>query len=142
VSETPKSKREVEKGQNTELTIITKLHDMIKYAYPALAQYPKSEKFAIVADIKHCMDMVMERAIEASKKYYKKTTLQDMDVELMKLRHYLRLSHELGFLPPKKYEIWSGMVVEIGRMLGGWIKQNAAAEEERAKTNKTGNNKK
>jgi four helix bundle protein len=106
---------------------------MVKYAYPALTQYPKSEKFAIVADIKHCMDMVMERAIEASKKYYKKTTLQDMDVELMKLRHYLRLSHELGFLPPKKYEVWSGMVMEIGRMLGGWIKQNAAAEETRAK---------
>jgi len=141
VSETPRG-RSGEKEQTTELTILTKLHDMIKYAYPALAQYPKSEKFAIVADIKHCMDMVMERAIEASKKYYKKTTLQEMDVELMKLRHYLRLSHELGFLPPKKYEIWSGMVVEVGRMLGGWIKQNAAAEEERAKASKTGNNKK
>jgi len=22
----------------------------------------------------------------------------------------------------KKYEIWSGKVVEIGKMLGGWIK--------------------
>lgn len=106
-----------------ELSILTKIHDMAKYAYPALAQYPKSEKFALVADIKRCMDNILERAIEASKKYYKKTTLQEMDVELMKLRHYLRLSEELGFLPHKKYEVWSGMVVELGKMLGGWIKQ-------------------
>lgn len=106
-----------------ELSILTKIHDMAKYAYPALAQFPKSEKFALAIDIKKCIDVVLERAIEASKKYYKKTTLQEMDVELMKLRHYLRLSHELGFLPQKKYEVWSGMVVEIGKMLGGWIKQ-------------------
>jgi four helix bundle protein len=106
-----------------DLSILTKIHDMSKYAYPALAQFPKSEKFALVVDIKRCIDVTMERAIEASKKYYKKTTLQDMDVELMKLRHYLRLSNELGFLPPKKYEVWSGMVVEIGKMLGGWLKQ-------------------
>mgnify|MGYP002513741550 FL=1 len=109
----------------TQLTILTKLHDMAKYAYPALAQFPKSEKFAIVVDIKRCMDAVMEKAIEASKQYHKKTTLQEMDVELEKLRHYLRLSHELGFLPPKKYEMLSRMVDEIGRMLGGWIKYTA-----------------
>jgi four helix bundle protein len=106
-----------------ELSILTKIHDLTKYAYPALAQFPKSEKFAIVVDIKHCINLVLERAIEASKKYHKKTTLQDMDVELMKLRHYLRLSFELGFLPQKKYEILSGMVAEIGKMLGGWLRQ-------------------
>jgi len=109
-------------SEHNQLTILTKLHDMAKYAYPALAQFPKSEKFAMVVDIKRCFNMVLEKAIEASKKYHKKTTLQEMDVELMKLRHYLRLSHELGFLPPKKYEILTGMVAEIGKMLGGWIK--------------------
>ena len=48
--------------------------------------------------------------------------MQDLDVEVAKLRAYLRLSHELGFLPMKKYEVWSGMAVEIGKMLGGWLK--------------------
>lgn len=68
------------------------------------------------------MDTMLERAIEAQKKYYKKTTLQDLDVEIMKMKAYLRLSQNLGFLPMKKYEIWSGKVVEIGKMLGGWLK--------------------
>lgn len=105
-----------------DLAILQKIFDMMEYAYGALAQYPKSERFALVADIKRCMDTIMERCIEARKKYYKKNTLQEMDVELEKLRAYIRLSFRLGFLPPKKYEVWSEKVVEIGKMLGGWLK--------------------
>lgn len=105
-----------------ELKILQKVFDMMKYGYQALAQFPKSEKFALVADIKRCLHLILERVIEANKKYYKKTTLQELDVEVTKLKAYLRLSHELGFLPPKKYELWSAMVVEIGKMVGGWIK--------------------
>ncbi len=105
-----------------ELKILQKIFDMMEYGYGALAQYPKSEKFALVTDIKRSMDIMLERTIEAQKKYYKKTTLQELDVEVMKLKAYLRLSQNLGFLPMKKYEIWSEKVVEIGKMLGGWLK--------------------
>ena len=97
----------------------------MEYAYPAMAQYPKSEKYALVVDMKRCMDLILELVITAQKKYYKKTTLQDLDIEIMKLRAYIRLSHILKFLPPKKYEVWSGLVVEIGKMLGGWIKSQS-----------------
>lgn len=105
-----------------DLMILQKIFDMMEYAYGALAQFPKSEKFALVTDIKHSMDILLSRCIEAQKRYYKKTTLQDMDVEVMKLRAYIRLSFQLGFLPVKKFEIWSEKMVEIGKMLGGWIK--------------------
>lgn len=105
-----------------DLMILQKIFDMMEYAYGALTQFPKSEKFALVTDIKHSMDILLSRCIEAQKRYYKKTTLQDMDVEVMKLRAYIRLSFQLGFLPVKKYEIWSEKMVEIGKMLGGWIK--------------------
>ncbi len=105
-----------------ELKILQKVFDMMEYGYLALAQFPKSEKYALATDIKHCMDIMLERCIEAQKKYYKKTTLQEFDVEITKLKAYLRLSYNLGFLPLKKYEVWSEKVVEIGKMLGGWLK--------------------
>ena len=105
-----------------DLKILQKIFDMMEYGYLALQQYPKSEKFALVTDIKRSMNVLLKRCIEAQKKYYKQTTLQDMDVEIATIRAYLRLSFQLGFLPMKKYEIWSGMVVEIGKMLGGWLK--------------------
>ena len=105
-----------------EMKILQKVFDMMEYGYLALAQFPKSEKFALATDIKHCMNVMLERCIEAQKKYYKKSTLQEFDVENTKLKAYLRLSFNLVFLPPKKYEIWSAKVVEIGKMLGGWLK--------------------
>lgn len=99
-----------------------KIFDMMDYGYKALQQFPKSEKFALATDIKHSMNVLLRRCIEAQKKYYKKTTLQDMDVEIATLKAYIRLSFQLGFLSSKKYEIWYDMVVEIGKMLGGWLK--------------------
>lgn len=42
-----------------ELKILQKTFDMMNYAYPALAQYPKGEKFALVVDIKRCMDVIV-----------------------------------------------------------------------------------
>lgn len=108
-----------------ELKIQQKTFEMMEYAYVALAQFPKGEKFALVTDIKRCMDTILERIIEANKKYYKKTTLQELDVEIAKLKAYIRLSYKLGFLPIKKYELWAEKVVEIGRMVGGWIKSTS-----------------
>lgn len=101
-----------------------KIFDMMDYAYDALAQYPKSEKFALVADIKRCMDQVLERSVEGLKKYYKKTTLQQLDVELEKLRVYIRLSYKKGFLPVKKYNVWSEMVNELGKIIGTWMQNS------------------
>ena len=105
-----------------DLKILQKTFDMIEFAYLALAQFPRTEKYTLAADIKRCMNILLELMIAAQKKYYKKTTLQELDVELAKLRAYTRLAHNLGFLPPKKYEKWSAMNVEIGKMLGGWLK--------------------
>jgi len=103
--------------------------DMMEYAYLALAQYPKSEKYALGTDIKRCMDTILELVITAQKKYYKKTTLQSLDIEIMKLRAYIRLSQRLKFLSLKKYEVWSKLVVEIGKMLGGWIRSQSEKPE-------------
>lgn len=50
-------------------------------------------------------------------------TLTELDIEVDKLRSYLRLSAnpELKYLSVDKYGNWAAMVDEIGRMVGGWI---------------------
>lgn len=108
-------------GDRDPLLILGKIEDMMLYAYPVLNAYPKYERFVLAADIKRCMDQAMERIIEANKKYYKKTTLQELDVEIDKLRKYIRLSYRLKYIDFKKYKQWSEQVNEIGRMLGGWM---------------------
>ena len=46
---------------------LQKIEDMMEYAYPVLQQFPKSEKFAMAADIKLVMDVMLEKAVEAQK---------------------------------------------------------------------------
>ena len=105
-----------------DLKLQQKIYDMMLYAWPVLAQFPKSEKFTLVADIKRNMDVLMERCIEAKKKYYKKTTLQEMDVANEKIQVYVRLAFALKYINAHKYRVWSEKLTEIGKMLGGWIK--------------------
>ena len=106
-----------------------RIYDMILYAYPALEQMPKAQKFSLAQDMKHSMDRIMRLTITANKKYTKKTTLQELDVEVAALKVYLRVAYDLRYLPPKKYEVWSGQLVEIGKMVGGWIKSQREATQ-------------
>ena len=108
-----------------DLKILQKTYDMIEYGYIALRQFPKSERHTLAAEIKRSMYELLRLIIRGNKKYFKKTTLQDVDIELDNLRYLIRLGQSLGFLPFKKYEVWSKLLNEIGKMLGGWIKSTA-----------------
>ncbi|MPM29144.1 hypothetical protein SDC9_75684 [bioreactor metagenome] len=123
-----------EKSIKKQFHVQQRIYDMILYGYPALEQMPKSQKFSLAQDIKHCMDKIMRLCIAANKKYTKKTTLQELDVEVAALKVYLRIAFDLKYLPPKKYEVWSGLVVEVGKMIGGWIRSQREAAQPKKET--------
>jgi len=106
----------------TDLIVKQKTEDMIAYGYVALRQFPKAERHVLSQEVRQSMWRLLRLIIVCHRKYYKKTTLQDLDVELDVLRAQLRLAQSLGYLPMTKYEIWSKHLCEIGRMIGGWIK--------------------
>ena len=101
---------------------LTKVKDMMLYAYPVLAQFPKAEKFSLAQDIRRTMDELLELTITEDKKYTKKTTLEMMDITNEKLKHYVQLGKDLGFISFHKYEVWEKHLVEIGKMIGGLFK--------------------
>lgn len=105
-----------------DLKILQKCYDMIEYGYIALRQFPKSERHTLAAETKRSMYELLRLIIRANKRYFKKTTLQDIDIEIDNLRYLIRLSNSLGFLPFKQFENWSRKLNEIGKMHGGWIK--------------------
>ena len=53
----------------------------------------------------------------------KKEVLNNASFELERLKHYLRLCKDLNILSIRQYEYSSKEIVEIGRLLGGWIKK-------------------
>jgi len=52
----------------------------------------------------------------------KARTLARADLDLTKLRFYLRLCRDLGLITPRQYHHVAEMVAEIGRLMGGWRK--------------------
>lgn len=58
----------------------------------------------------------------------KLTTLQELSDRLEEFRMLTRLAGKLGCLKGKQLEYVARSVDEIGRQLGGWIKQQTAKE--------------
>lgn len=115
--------------ETTSFLLKEKIADMIKYGKKAVANFPRRER-QTADEIRRTMLNMYRLSIVIEKKYYKKTTLQDLDIELDVLRHLIRLAQDKDYYdqniaPPLssiKYEVWSGLLNEIGRIIGGYMK--------------------
>ena len=105
-----------------EFVVLQKVQDLMIYSYPVLTQFPKAVKFSLAEDIRNCMNKLLELTIEEEKRYIKKTTIQNMDIENEKLKIYIRLSYQLRYIDKHRYGVWESKIVEIGKMIGGLIK--------------------
>lgn len=113
---------------NDIFQIKEKIYEMIMYGNPKLKDFPKTERYVLAGDIRKTMYTMLEMAVRLEKKYYKKTTLQDLDIEVDVLRNLLRLAKDLDLYPKQKpcldfhsWEVWIRKVDEIGRMIGGYM---------------------
>lgn len=111
------------------LATLEKLEEVSAYSRIALRQFPKYEKFLLAAEIRTALTEIKRLLIRAAKRYYKKTTLEDLDIEIELLRSLVRESVRLQYIDIKRYEVWSAKIGEIGKMLGAWLKNVRAAQE-------------
>ena len=115
----------------TTLIIEEKCREMMMYGYQALKQFPKHERHVLGAEIRLSMLQLQRLIITAFKRYHKKTTLTDLDIELAILKRRVRLAKDLHYLDIKKYQLWVEQLVELGKMIGGWIRSvNANAKKQ------------
>lgn len=113
---------------NDVFKIKEKIYEMILYGNPQLKDFPKTERYVLAGDIRKTMYGMLEMAVRLEKKYHKKTTLQDLDIEVDVLRNLLRLAKDPNLYPKQKpcldfhtWEVWIRKVDEIGRMIGGYM---------------------
>ena len=81
-----------------DFKILQKVQDLMEYSYPILHQFPKAEKFSFAQDIRHCMNNLLELTITEDKRYIKKTTIENMDIENEKLKIYIRVAYTLRYI--------------------------------------------
>ncbi len=121
-------KQSTKRNGNDIFQIKEKIYEMILYGNPALKDFPKTERYVLAGDIRKTMYSALELSVRLEKKYHKKTTLQDLDIEIDVLRNLLRLAKDPKLYPKQKpcldfhkWEVWIRKVDEIGRMIGGYM---------------------
>lgn len=107
------------------LMIYKQYLEMIYYTENITLKYPKSEKGAMVDEIKRITYNGMRMIILANKEFNKNrriVILNEIDVELKMLKVMIRISYRKKYINSKNYSAWSKKIYNIGNLLGGWIK--------------------
>ena len=95
---------------------------------PAVEGFPRSQKFMLGDRIQSTALDVLERLIEATYSRARDSAIAEANLGLEKLRILMRLAKELRHLDARRYEHAARAIDEVGRMVGGWIKANRAAQ--------------
>ena len=114
-------------SKSNELTLIPKYEKYMQYIIEVIIKMPRTEKFNIGNEYKTIMYKTLENIlyinkIEISKRLY---YLNLIDAELSTQRIMLRLMLKNRWMDGNKFKVAMSEIYEIGKILGGLIKQYA-----------------
>ncbi|MES9901357.1 MAG: diversity-generating retroelement protein Avd [Sedimenticola sp.] len=119
-----------QKQRTTTPVILEKHYDLLLWLQKQVPQFPRSHRF-VLGDRLLGTGMDMQGLlVEASYTRDKRALLQQAGIKLAQLRYLVRLAHDLRFFSLRQYGFLSDKMEEMGRMLGGWIKQQGAVQGE------------
>ena len=105
--------------------IFAKSYDFLLWLLNRTEQFPKSERFRMAKRLEDTAFVFHETLIRATRSRKTAQVLLDADLELDKLRLYVRLSHARNLLNQRQYHYAAEQLTEIGKLLGGWLKSRS-----------------
>lgn len=106
-----------------ESPAFTRCYDLLCWLLPTTEKFPRRQRFALARALNDAAFRLHERLSEAVHCRHPQESLEQADVELTRLRTYLRLSRDLGILHAGGYEHGVRLVADIGRLVGAWRRQ-------------------
>lgn len=110
---------------------LKKIEDMIVIAYDTIPHWPAVFRYSRGERIFNLLFQMQELCVAAHLKYFKKTTMQDLDIKNHQLRLAIRGARMKTYtdksgkskhlLQPGGYEKWANLSLETGRLIGGWM---------------------
>ena len=94
---------------------------------PKAEKFPRAFRFTVTQRLMDAALDLQEALFEAQslREAARLEALRNADVALNRVRLYLRLAYQWHWLNAGQYEHVSTLVAEIGKLLGGWIKQSS-----------------
>ncbi len=104
--------------------IFSKTYDFVAWLLPLTVKFPRQQRFArsVAAALQEEALRFQGLLIEAAHQRQPAERLTAADAELDKLRTHLRLCLDLKLIAPGQYEHAARLLVEMGKLLGGWQK--------------------
>lgn len=111
-----------------KMIIFTRTYDFVSWLLPLTGNFPRSQRFVVTQRLQNAALNFQESIIEANslRGALRVERLRTADAELRKVRLYLRLCEKWKWMTEGQYRHVSGMVAEIGKLLGGWLKVSHA----------------
>ncbi len=110
----------------TETPIFAKTNDFLAWLLPLTNHFPRTHRHTLTRRLLDSALDFQERLVEANhmRGEARLHSLTAADIQLDKVRFYLRLVHRWQWINLGQYEHASRMVAKLGRLLGGWHKVN------------------
>ena len=106
-----------------DLIVVQKAYDLIAWAVPAIGKFPRDYRFVLGERMETALYDILDALIEARySREGRAALLRRVNVLLERFRFQVRLAKDLHCLGLKQYEHVSGLVQEVGRLVGGWAK--------------------
>lgn len=103
--------------------VFSRTYDFIVWLLGETENFPKSERFRMARRLEDAAFDLYSKLAKAAHSANPLFELKEADHLLAMLRLYLRLSYDRHLLKIGQYEHGAEMLVEVGRLLGGWMKK-------------------
>jgi len=110
-----------------EMLVFTRCYDLLAWLMPKAEKFPRAFRFTVTQRLLDAALDLQETLLLAQSQRAggRLDALRTADAALNRLRLYLRLACQWQWLTSGQFEHISAIIAEIGRLLGGWIKQTA-----------------
>ena len=110
-----------------ESPLFTRTYDLLLWLLPQATKFPRQHRFGLGERVvRRALDF-QELLLAASgrKGAQRQDLLLQADVALGQLKALIRLCRDLELISIGQYEHVLRMLVEVGRLLGAWLKQSS-----------------
>ncbi len=106
-----------------ELPVITKTYDLLQWTIGRVEKFPRSHRFTLGTRLQSQLHDLLDMLIESRFAQDKAHLLQRCSVSVEQIRMSFRLACELRVLAVNSHEYACRHLLEIGRQIGGWRRQ-------------------
>ena len=103
--------------------VVPKAYDLVLWLIPRVNEFPRAQRFVLGERIENAALDLLDVLVEAQYRRDKVELLGRANLTLVRLRHLLRLANDLHLLGARRFEFVSEKIEELGRMVGGWSRQ-------------------